>query len=280
MKLAEVAHTLDGAEVEVDAQVDAALAVVAIERSAVAELVQESRELAQVSAQMRGRNAGIVPALVAFRLAGNKGGCAESGLAHVPDAGGVGAVVDAGHRRFRPGLRRANQRLGFGLRFSRIPCAHLHQQEAAAGRKQGDVVHGELLALHEIDDQPVKAFQPDGIVFQNARHNIGGEKAVGEGQHGEHAEGRTGGEVERGGDDRGAGALGADQRAGYVEAVLVEQLVEVVAGDAAGNARESFADERGVMVAQLGEVRVDLAHAAAGADQGVELGWRWCGPRT
>ena len=56
-----------------------------------------------------------------------------------------------------------------------------------------------------------------------------------------------------------------------MEAVFGEQLVEVVAGDAAGNARKLLPDERGVAVAEAREAGVDLADAAAGADQRVKL---------
>ncbi len=103
------------------------------------------------------------------------------------------------------------------------------------------------------------------------RDSIGGEKWIAEAEDGEHAEGRAGGEVERGGDDGGAGAFGADQRAGDVEVVLGQQLVEVVAGDAARNARELFPHQGGVAVADALEAGVDLAHAASGADERVEL---------
>ena len=88
-------------------------------------------------------------------------------------------------------------------------------------------------------------------------------KRVRKPEHREHAEGRAGGEIERGGDDVDAGALGADQGAGHVEAVLGEQFVEVVAGDAAGNARKFFADQIGVAIANAREAGVDLADAAA-----------------
>ena len=78
-------------------------------------------------------------------------------------------------------------------------------------------------------------------------------------EHGEHAEGRAGGEIERGGDDVGAGAFRADQRARDVEVVLGQQLVEVVAGDAAGNARKLFANQIRIAIADAREARVDLA---------------------
>ncbi len=108
-------------------------------------------------------------------------------------------------------------------------------------------------------------------MFEDLGNGVGSEKCIGKSEDGEYAEGRAGGEVEGGGDDVGAGAFGPDQRAGDVEAVFVEQLVEVVAGDAAGNAGEFFADECGVAIAETGEAGVDLADAAAGADEGLKL---------
>ena len=45
-----------------------------------------------------------------------------------------------------------------------------------------------------------------------------------------------------GAEDGDAGAFAADQRSGDVEAVFREELVEVVSGDAAGDAREACAN--------------------------------------
>ncbi len=112
----------------------------------------------------------------------------------------------------------------------------------------------------------VKAFETDGVVLKGEGDGVGGEKRVGKAEHGEDAEGRAGGQVEGCGDDAGAGAFRADQGAGYVEVVLGKQLVEVVAGDAARDVGESFADQRGVAVADPGQACVDLAFAAAGLD--------------
>ena len=115
--------------------------------------------------------------------------------------------------------------------------------------------------------QAIEAFEADGLVFEGERNGVGGEKGIAEAEHGQDAEGRAGGEIERGGDDVDAGALRADQRAGHVEVVFGQQLVEVVAGDAAGNAGKFFADQCGIAVADAREAGVDLAHAAAGADE-------------
>jgi hypothetical protein len=165
------------------------------------------------------------------------------------------------------------------MRASALACASAAShapistsRKPPPSRKQRNIVDGEILAAHEVDQHAVEAFQADGAVLEDARHGVGGEEGVGKASDGEHAEGRAGGEVERGGDDGGAGALGADQRAGDVEAVFVEQLVEVVAGDAAGNAGKFLADERGSSGRGDGEAGVDLADAAAGADEGFELG--------
>ena len=108
-------------------------------------------------------------------------------------------------------------------------------------------------------------------MLERERNGVGGEKRIVEAEHGEHAKRRAGGEVQRGGDDVGAGALGADQRARDMKIVFRQQLVEVVAGDAARNAGKFFADQSGVAVADAREAGVDLADAAAGADERVEL---------
>ena len=114
----------------------------------------------------------------------------------------------------------------------------------------------------------VKALKADGLMFKSQRHGVGGEERIVEAQHREDSEGRAGGEVERGGDDVGAGALGADQGAGHIEVVFGEQLVKVVAGDTARNARKFFADEVGIFVADAGEASVDFALTAASTDLG------------
>src|SRR5581483_11427983 len=69
-----------------------------------------------------------------------------------------------------------------------------------------------------------------------------------------------------------ARALRADQRAGDVEPVLGQQLVEVVARDAALDLREARADQLAVAVGEARERRVDLAAAPARRDDRRELG--------
>ena len=160
---------------------------------------------------------------------------------------------------------------GLGLRFFLGPRAHFDQQKADSVRQPVEIAQRETFAAHEIDEQIIEAFKTDGLVFEGEGNGIGGEKGIAEAEHREHAEGRAGGEIERGGDDVGAGAFRAHQRAGDVEVVFGQQLVEVVAGDAAGNARKLFAHQGGVAIADARQACVDLADAAAGADERVQL---------
>ena len=154
------------------------------------------------------------------------------------------------------------------------PRAHLDQQKTNSFGQPVEIAQRETFAAHEIDEQIIEAFKADGLVVEGEWDGIGGEKGIVEAEHGEHAEGRAGGEIERGGDDVGAGTFRTHQRAGDVEVVFRQQLVEVVAGDAAGNARKLFAHQGGVAIANARQACVDLAYAAAGADQRVEFGRR------
>src|SRR5205814_4071946 len=67
---------------------------------------------------------------------------------------------------------------------------------------------------------------------------------------------------------RHAGALGSGQRAGDVEALLRQQVVEVVARHAAGDVRVALAHLVAEPVAQLGQLRVDLIVAGGALAQG------------
>ena len=61
---------------------------------------------------------------------------------------------------------------------------------------------------------------------------------------------------------RGERSFAADQGAGDVEALLGQELVEVVAGDAARDVRVTLPDEVGVLVPEIPQLLVDLATAS------------------
>ncbi len=143
-------------------------------------------------------------------------------------------------------------------------CAELDEQEAAALGHERDVFAGEILALHELDQQAVKAFEADGLVLQDCGNVVGGDEGVCEAEHHELTVLRAVHELEIGFEHGDAGGLGADEGAGDVEAVFGKELVEVVAGDAAGDVGEALADERSVAVADTFQAGVDFTLAAAG----------------
>ena len=94
-ELAELEDAGAGFEVEVEAHVDAALAEVAVHGAEVAVLLHEGVELAEVGAELRGVDGGVLPALPAGSYVGDEGGGSEAGLADGPDARGFGGGVDA-----------------------------------------------------------------------------------------------------------------------------------------------------------------------------------------
>ena len=151
------------------------------------------------------------------------------------------------------------------------PGAHLDQQKAPARRQQRNVVDGEILAAHEFNQQGVESFQTDRSVFQHARHRVRGQERIGKRKRRQHAKRRARGEIQGGRHNRGAGAFAPYQRAGHVKAVLGQQFVEVVARNAARNARKFFPDEVGITIAQAGESGIDLSHAPAAANERIEL---------
>ena len=71
-------------QIEIDARVNAALAEMPVERAAVAVLFEELSQIAQIAAELVGRNGGILPAFPRDRLAGHARGRAEPRLAHLP----------------------------------------------------------------------------------------------------------------------------------------------------------------------------------------------------
>ncbi len=266
-EFAEYANAFGTSEIEVDAHVDASLAVVAIERTAEAVLRHETGDGAEIFSELRGRNGGILPPLPAIGLAGHKDHGAERGFANMPDRLSFIGRANMRHWRRGPGLRGLGYSFGFGAGLLGRGCTDFDKQKANSGRKLVEVAESETLAAHEVDEKRIEAFEADGLVLERERNRIGGEECVIEAKHGEHAEGRAGGEVQRGGEDIGACALRPDQRARNIEVALRKQLVEVIAGDTAWDAGKLFSNESGVTVADAREARVDLTDAASSEDK-------------
>ena len=119
-ELAEAAQPLHGAEVEVDAGVDATLSVVTVEGAAEAVIGHQPGDGAQVVAELLGRHGCVFPAFVAIGLAGDKDHGAERGVADLPDAGGFFGRADVGDGAHRPGHAGADEILClFAVRLRR-----------------------------------------------------------------------------------------------------------------------------------------------------------------
>src|SRR5215510_14718998 len=72
-------------EVEIDTSMDAATTKVAVQRAAVAVIVEERAKLAKVAAEFVRRDRGVVTSFRRVRLSGNARSRAEAGFANFPD---------------------------------------------------------------------------------------------------------------------------------------------------------------------------------------------------
>src|SRR5580700_4452507 len=105
--------------------------------------------------------------------------------------------------------------------------------------------------------------------IQNLRNVIRSEESVFVSESDESTMRGTMDQLELGLQHRHASAFGADERAGNVKPVLRKELIEVEAGDAAGNAGETRANEVCVLVADGLQLGVNLAAAATFANDAV-----------
>ncbi len=144
---------------------------------------------------------------------------------------------------------------------SAIVGAELDQQVAAALRHQLEVRRA--LLAQAVDERAFESFEADRIEFENLGHVIRGRERVAVAEADQRSVLRAVNQPQLRLEHDHAGAFGADQRARHVEAVLGQQLVEVVAGHPPRNARKARADQVGVSIAQVAQRRVDLAAASA-----------------
>ncbi len=154
---------------------DAALAEVAVHGARVAVLVHEGDDSAEVGAKLEGVDGGVLPSLPAGAFAWDEGGCAEAGLADVPDAAGFGGGVDAGVGG--GGGEGGDQGVGFGVGFGLGLAAELGEEEAAGGGgvgEEGEVVEGFLLGAEGVEEEAVDAFEADEGVLEEGGDLVGG----------------------------------------------------------------------------------------------------------
>ena len=261
-----------GVEVEVDAGVHAALAEVAVERAVVAVLSSSARSRAGSRRARSGGTARVLPALPGVGLAGDVGGGAEARpRAPSRSACSLAASSNSLHRRRAPAAlqRRASS---CGLAVGLVLACRRRTRPAASRLPSGSSVDVRRDAgacfFMSLDEQVVDALQRrSGRSASTSGTWSAGVVDVGVAEH-ERATraGGLGTRRTRRLEDVTQRPLGADQRARDVEAVLGQQLVEVVAGDAARDVRVSARGSGRRSGRAARRARVDLAAPAAGAD--------------
>ena len=248
-------------EVEVPTRVHAAVAVVAVERALVAELRGELLQVTQVVADPLRRDGRVLPAFVGVVLAGKERGGSEARLAHLPDVllllGDVVQLHPA--QAVLADLELAHQLVRVLVGLVLVLAAELDEQPAVAVGEPREVVYVLPQLGHVLDQRLVHPLEPERPVLEHRRHAVAGHERVLVARARAATARRAVDQVHRRLEVGDAGALGAGEGAGDVEAVVREQVVEVVARDAPRDLRVALADQLGVAVAQLDQAAVDLA---------------------
>ena len=130
----------------------------------------------------------------------------------------------------------------------------------------------QVLLLEIFDQHVVDAFERHRRTGEQLLDVIGGLVDARVAEHHQRACAWPRHQAYRGLQDRGARALGTDQRAGRVEPVLRQKLVEIVARDAARNLGILRAHLLCVTIAQRDQAAIDLAFAPRRPGLGAQLG--------
>ncbi|CAI4170767.1 hypothetical protein CCOS2040_18555 [Streptomyces albidoflavus] len=247
----EAADAVGGEQVEVDADVDAAVAEVPVRGAAQPVVGEQGAEVAQVRAEPGGRHRAVLPAGPRLGAVGHPGGGAGGVLADPPEGALAGGVVDD---EAVGGVGGPRQRLGVAAGLGAGGAAGLHEEPGAAPGQAARV--GDEVGGHPLDGERG--------VRQQAGGGLGGGGLVGVAEDGQRAGGRGLDQADGGLGDQAEGALGAAEEAGQVGAAFGEQGVQGVAGDAAR--------QFGVAGAEQGEVAVDEVAQAVGGSGPVARG--------
>jgi hypothetical protein len=108
-------------------------------------------------------------------------------------------------------------------------------------------------------------------VLQDRRHVVAGRRHIGVGEQDRDPLLRAVDQPHLRPEDGAQRPLAADEGAGDVEALLGQEVVEVVARDPARDLGVALADQVGVAVTEVAEPRVDLAAAPALGHDALEL---------
>ncbi len=234
---AEAGHTRVRQQVEVDTDVDAAVAEVPVRRAAQPVRPEEPSEVAQVRAQPGRRHRAVLPAGPRLGAVRHPGRRAARVLPDAPQGALSGRVR---HDQGVQDVGRAHDRLRTRACLRLRRPAGLHEQPGPAARQVS-------VRRHQVRRHALHGQRPER---QQARRRLRGRALVGVGEHGQ-------GTRARGLDqpyDRlrqdAQRALRAAEGPGDVGALLGQQRVQGVAGDTAGQLGEAGAQPRQVPLNQ------------------------------
>ena len=264
-------HAGGGLQVEVHAGVHAPLAEVAVVDAPVAVVVEDLLEVAQVGAELVGVDGGVLPVALGVHVPGGAA-VADRALADLPDADLVELVDDHPGIDLRPVPEQLERAPGLVLDLVSIVAAEFDVQPRAPFGEERALGREPSLGDHVLDQLVVEPLEPDRLgSLEDHRDVVGGLEHIGIAEQQRAALLRARDQADRRVEDVRAGALGADERARDVEAVLGEQLVEVVAGHAAGDVGVFGSYPVADAVSEVFELLVDLALAATGRDDSFQL---------
>src|SRR5919197_598302 len=256
VKAAESFDSVRRLQVEPDPSVHAALSVVAEENAVEAVLVEELLEVAQVGAELLGRDRRVLEGRPRLELPRNSA-CADRRFAHEPDELLLGRVLDVLRDR-AVGAELPLERMSPVGRFLRRFPAELDEQPGAAVRIERDGLRVHPLLLHVVRDRVVDALDPDRPLFPDLDDLVGSDVLVGISENEERPMARIVDQPQRRLERDRASRFGTDERARDMETALRQQLVEVVARDAARDLGVALADELAVAVADRAKLGDEL----------------------
>lgn len=204
-------------------------------------------------------------------MPGTQAAAPRPGFANPPQALLLGLVLVNVHPPdMRPVPQAVLQRARLAHSFVAVRAAELDQQPGSALRQQRDVPFVEALGVHVLHQQIVDRFDADRAMRAKLRNEVGGVADVVKADDDQNpARGRYQDQLRP--QDGDTGAFAADQRAGDIEAVLRQQLIEVVPGDPARDVRIPRADFVGVAIPQVPEPAVNVGASAPLRDDRREL---------
>ncbi len=230
-------------EGEVETDVDATVAEVAVGQPGDVLVGHQGLESAQVVAEAFRGDGGVLPARPGLLAVGGASGQAGTVGADLPEPGRLGP------RGQDQGVGRAGGGDQFACgppRLLRAGTADLGDQPSATGGQGGDA-GSTVCPADDFDELRVQAFQGERAEGEQIRYVVRGGGHVAVAEDGQRRRRCPGDECDRGFEEDSAAAFGAGQGGRQVVSVLREQVLQGVAGDLPSEASELGAQDGQVL---------------------------------